>query len=568
MNRSFIKEDEMKMKRQSSVFSDDDPFSMIRRSILYACGWTYQEIKRPFVAVVNTYNEMHPGHAHLKTLAERVKAGVRLAGGFPSEFYTLSLCDGLANGHEGMKYVLPSREIIADSIELGLRAHRYDAAVLIGSCDKIIPALLIASAHVNIPAIIVTGGPMPAGCWPREGVKASVSNMDLMAGKLFMGELSPELREEALSSFYPCAGACWGMGTANTMACLCEALGMSLPGDGTAPGVMAKKSRFAEEAGEKIVQLLAEGITPDKILTRNSLENALKVNAAIGGSLNTVLHLPALAMELGIDLGYSDFDRLSRLIPHLTNVEPAGPYSVIDLDEAGGIPGVMKVLGNHLAGNALTVTGKTLGENLEKANIFSDDVIRPLTNPVHPYGGIAVLKGNLAERGAVIKQVAVKRNLWQFTGEARVFDSEEEAVTGLSNGQIKRGDIIVVRYEGPKGGPGMREMSYLRVVVKLFGMGETNYIVTDGRFSGYSDGPCVGYLSPEAADGGTIALVQDGDMIKIDIENRRIDLIVPDEELERRRKDLVHLRKEYPRGYLDIYARSVSPADKGAVIKA
>jgi dihydroxy-acid dehydratase len=556
------------MKEQSRVFSDDAPFSMLRRSLLYACGWTYQEIKRPFVAVVNTYNEMHPGHMHLRTLAERAKAGVRAAGGFPTEFFTLSLCDGLANGHEGMKYVLPSREIIADSIELGLRAHRYDAAVLIGSCDKIIPALLIASARVNIPSIIVTGGPMPPGCWPREGLKASIFNMDQTFRKLVAGSPSPELREEALSSLCPCAGACWGMGTANTMACLSEALGMSLPGDGTAPGIMAKKSRLAEEAGEKIMQLLAEGTTPNKILTKDSLENALKVNAAIGGSLNTVLHLPALAKELGIELGYSDFDRTSRRTPHLTNVEPAGPYSVVNLDEAGGIPGVMKTLGDHLCGETLTVTGKTLGENLEKADIFSADVIRPLTNPVHPHGGIAVLKGNLAEHGAVIKQVAVNRDLWHFTGEARVFDCEEEAVNGLSNGRIKKGDVIVVRYEGPKGGPGMREMCFLRFLMKMSGMGETNYIVTDGRFSGYSDGPCVGYLSPEAAEGGTIALVQDGDRIEIDIEKRTISLMVPDEELERRKKDFVYPLKEFPRGYLSVYARSVSSADKGAIIEA
>ncbi len=286
--------------------------------------------------------------------------------------------------------------------------------MLIGSCDKILPALLIAAARVNIPAIVVTGGPMPAGLWAREKVRASVSNYGQMVQKVYGGGLSKDIREEALASFYPCAGACWGMGTANTMACLCEALGMSLPGDGTAPGVMSGKSRLAEQAGEKIMELLACGLTPAKILTRTSLENALKVDLAIGGSLNTVLHLPALAHELGFKIDYGDFDRLSRKIPHLTNVEPAGPYSVVDLAEAGGIPGVMKSLGTFLDGTALTVTGKTLAENLEKASVFSNEVIRPLTNPVHPYGGIAVLKGNLAEQGAVVKQVAVKPELWRF----------------------------------------------------------------------------------------------------------------------------------------------------------
>ena len=557
----------MDTKKHSHVFSDDDPLSMVRRSILYACGMTHEEIKRPLVAVVNTYNEMHPGHMHLRTLAERVKAGVRTAGGLPTEFYALSLCDGLANGHEGMKFVLPSRQVIADSVELGLRAHCYDAAVLIGSCDKILPALLIAAARVNIPAIIVAGGPMPPGYWAREKVKASVSNFGQMIGKVFAGGVSREIREEALASFFPCAGACWGMGTANTMACLCEALGMSLSGDGTAPGVMAKKSRLAEQAGEKIMELLIQGLTPAKIMTRESLENAIKVNLAIGGSLNTVLHLPALAHELGLQVDYTDFDRLSREIPHLANIEPAGPYSVIDLDDAGGIPGVMKSMGDLLNGNPVTVTGQTMAVNLEKATVFDPGVIRPRTDPVHPYGGIAVLKGNLAERGAVIKQVAVKKELWNFTGEARVFNSEEEALAGLGKGQIKKGDVVVIRYEGPKGGPGMREMALFRLALEFAGMGQTNYIVTDGRFSGYSDGPSIGYLSPEAAEGGTIALVKDGDMIEIDVEKRILELRVPENELKLRREKLIHPSKKYPKGYLDIYAKLVSSADRGAVLK-
>jgi dihydroxy-acid dehydratase len=557
----------MDMKKHSRVFSDDDPFSMVRRSMLYACGWTHEEIKRPLVAVVNTYNEMHPGHMHLKTLAERVKAGVRTAGGLPTEFYTLSLCDGLANGHEGMKFVLPSRQVIADSVELGLRAHCYDTAVLIGSCDKILPAFLIAAARVNIPTIIVTGGPMPAGYWARERVKASVSNFGEMVRKVYAGGLPKEIREEALSSFYPCAGACWGMGTANTMACLCEALGMSLPGDGTAPGVMAKKSRLAEQAGEKIMELLAQEITPVKIMTRAALENALKVDLAIGGSLNTVLHLPALAHELGMQVDYSDFDRLSREIPHLSNVEPAGPFSVVDLDDAGGIPGVMKAMGDLLEVSVLTVTGGTLMDNLEKAAVFSPEVIRPRTDPVHPYGGIAVLKGNLAERGAVIKQVAVKKELWHFVGEAKVFNSEEEALAGLGSGQIKKGDVVVIRYEGPRGGPGMREMALFRVALEFSGMGQTNYIVTDGRFSGYSEGPSIGYLSPEAAEGGTIALVKNGDVIEVDVEKRILELKVSENELKSRREKLVHPPKKYPQGYLDIYARLVSSADQGCVLK-
>ena len=556
----------MYLKHKSNVFSDDDPLSMVRRSMLYATGLTYREIKRPLVAVVSTYNEMHPGHMHLRTLAERVKAGVRNAGGVATEFYTLALCDGLANGHEGMKFILPSRQIIADSIELGLRAHCYDAAVFVGSCDKILPAFLMAAARVNIPTIIVTGGPMPPGYWAREGVKVSVSNIGDVFKKVFSKDITEEIREEALASFYPCAGACWGMGTANTMACLCEAIGMSLPGDSTTPAVMAKKQRLSEEAGEKIMELLEKGITPSMIMTRDALENALKVNLAIGGSLNTVLHLPALAHELGMRLDYSDFDRLSREIPYITNIEPAGPYSVVDLDDAGGIPGVMKTMESFLHKDVLTVTGDALEKNLEKAAVFSSEVIRPVDSPVHAYGGIAVLKGNLAEKGAVVKQVAVKEDMWHFTGEARVFDSEEDAVDGLMSGKIKKGDVVVIRYEGPKGGPGMREMALFRVGLEFFGMGDTNYIVTDGRFSGYSSGPSIGYLSPEAAEGGNIALVLDGDMIEIDIDRRLLELKVSEEELEKRRKELVVTRKEYPRGYLDTYARLVSSADKGGVI--
>jgi dihydroxy-acid dehydratase len=556
----------MDTKKNSRVFSDNDPLSMVRRSMLYACGWTYEEIKRPLVAVVNTYNEMHPGHMHLKTLAERVKAGVRSAGGLPTEFYALSLCDGLANGHEGMKFVLPSRQVIADSVELGLRAHCYDAAVLIGSCDKILPALLMAAARVDIPAIIVTGGPMPAGYWAREKVRASVSNVGGVMRKVYAGGLSEEIREEALSSLYPCAGACWGMGTANTMACLCEALGMSLPGDGTAPAVMAKKSRLAEQAGEKIMDLLARNVTPKKIMTRVSLENAVKVNLAIGGSLNAVLHLPALAHELGFKIDYSDFDRMSGEVPHLTNVEPAGPYSVIEFDGAGGVPGLMKTMGDALDVTPLTVTGMTLAENLTKAAVFDPEVIRPLISPVHPYGGIAVLKGNLAERGAIIKQVAVNKELWNFTGEARVFNSEEDALAGLRKGQIKKGEVIVIRYEGPKGGPGMREMALFRVALKFAGLAHTNYLVTDGRFSGYSDGPSIGYLCPEAAEGGTIALVRDGDVIEIDVEKRVLELKVPEQELKLRKEALVHPARKYPKGYLTIYEKLVSSADEGAVM--
>jgi dihydroxy-acid dehydratase len=532
--------------------------------MLYACGLTYEEIKRPLVAVVNTFNEMHPGHMHLRTLAERVKAGVRTGGGLPLEFSVLALCDGFANGNEGMKYILPSRQVIADSVELGLQAHRYDAAVLIGSCDKIIPALLMAAVRVDIPAMLVTGGPMPPGTWVRRGTKSSVSMLNTVGKEIMSGDLPEEIREEALMSFYPCAGACWGMGTANTMACLSEALGLALPGDSTVAAPMAAKQRLAEEAGEQIMEVARAGLKPSQIVTRQALENALKVNAAIGGSLNTVLHLPALAHELGIRITLEDFDRTAREIPHLTNVEPAGPHQVVDLGQAGGIPAVMKELGERLDSSVLTVTGRPLSETLEKAEVFDREVIRPLDTPVHPYGGIAVLKGNLAEEGAVIKQVAVSESLHRFSGPARVFNSEEEALAGLS-GKISPGDVIVIRYEGPKGGPGMREMAMFRAALKVFGLGDSTYIVTDGRFSGYSEGASIGYLSPEAAAGGAIALVEDGDTIEIDVPNRSLNLRVDEATLASRRKNLVPPAREKPTGYLERYARLVTSAARGSV---
>jgi dihydroxy-acid dehydratase len=552
-------------KEMSSVYSGDDPLSMIRRTWLYATGMTYDEIKKPFVAVANTYAEMHPGHVHLRSVVDKVKAGIRSAGGIPFEFGTIALCDGLAQAHQGNDYVLPSREIITDSIEVAVRGHRYDAVVLVGSCDKIIPALLMAAARLDIPAIVVTGGSAPPGYWAREKLQISTKAEGPAAGKI-MG-LEPCLREEGLASLYPCAGACWGMGTANTMACLSEALGMSLPGDGTAPAVMANKLRLAEKAGEQIVDLLKKGITAGKIMTAASLRNALMVDMAIGGSLNTVLHLPSIAYELGLSLDLSEFDRESRQTPHLANVEPNGPYFVVDFDRAGGIPGVLKRLEGKVDGSVMTVTGNSMAENIKGFEIFDDDIIRPLSNPVHPYGGMAVLRGNLAPDGAVIKQVGLPQEQWRFSGPARVYNSEEEAIKALTGGEIKAGDVAVIRYEGPKGGPGMREMALFRVLQKMLGLDYSCYTITDGRFSGYSEGACIGYLSPEAIEGGPIALVHDGDMIEIDVEKRLLQLRVPDAVLDERRKNLVHPQKKVTRGYLELYRELVGPANLGAIMR-
>jgi dihydroxy-acid dehydratase len=552
-------------KERSSVYSGDDPLAMIRRTMLYATGITYDEIKKPFVAIANTYTEIHPGHAHLRSIVERVKAGVRSAGGIPFEFGTIALCDGLTEAHEGMNYALPSREVIADSIEVAVRAHRYDAVVLVGSCDKIIPALLMVAARLDLPSIVVAGGSAPPGYWPKEKIQMSTKMQGQTAGKI-MGLPAGE-REDALSCMYPCGGACWAMGTANTMACLSEALGMGLPGDGTAPALMANKLRLAEKAGEKIMELLNRGITARKILTAASLKNAMMVNMAIGGSLNTVLHLPALADELGLSLDLADFDRTAREVPFLADVEPNGPYFVVDFDRAGGIQGVLKRLEGKIDGSVMTVTGKTMAENIKGVEIFDDQIIRPLSNPVLPYGGIAVLKGNLAQDGAVIKQVGLPKELWHFTGPAKVYNSEEDAIKDLGAGIIKAGDAVVIRYEGPRGGPGMREMSFFRVLQKMLGLDYSCYIITDGRFSGYSEGPCIGYLSPEAVVGGVIALVENGDPIEIDVDKRLLQLKVPDSVLEERRKKLVHPVKKVAAGYLERYRELVGPADKGAVLK-
>jgi dihydroxy-acid dehydratase len=554
------------LKERSQIYTGEDPSARGHRALLYAVGFTREQIDRPLVAVVNTWNELHPGHFHLNRVAAKVKEGVLMAGGMPAEFNTISLCDGLTVGHAGMRYVLPSREVIADSIELTVEAHRYDAMVLIGSCDKIIPGLLMAAARVDIPAIVVAGGPMFPGYWPRLKLRWGESAMAEVADRYDRGELSGDELEELTRCIYPCAGACYGMGTANTMACLTEAVGMSLPGDGTAHATTARKERLAVEAGVRVMGLLKDGLTPSRIITKAALENMLKVNMAIGGSLNTVLHIPAIAHELDMKMGMDVFDEVSRDTPHLCNIEPSGPYYLADLEEAGGIPGVMRRLESKLNLDALTVTGCSVGENLKQAEIFNEEVIRTIESPVHEYGGIAVLKGSLAPGGAVIKQVAVPKQLWKFEGPARVFDCEEDATQALLAQEIQPGDVIVVRYEGPKGGPGMREMQMFRWLLKMVGLGSRVYLVTDGRFSGYSEGSCIGYLSPEAADGGPIALVRNGDIISVDIDARRVDVTLSKGELDKRRKEWQRPPPRVKKGYLARYSAVAASAAEGAII--
>ena len=552
---------------RSSVYTGGDPSSIGRRSLRYSVGHTREQIERPLVAIVNTWNEVHPGHCHLQRLAAKAKEGVLMAGGMPAEFNTISICDGLTIGHEGMRYVLPSREIICDSIELTVQAHRYDAMVLVGSCDKIIPALLMAAARLDLPAIVVAGGPMYAGYIPQIGMRWGEAAQDELAARFQRGEFTGDSIEEGAKCFYPCAGACSGMGTANTMACLTEAVGMSLPGDGTAHATTAKKERLAVEAGLAVMGLLERGLTPSKIMTESALENMLRVNMAIGGSLNTVLHLPAIAHELGRTLRWEMFDSISRETPHLCSIEPSGPATLAELEGAGGIPAVMQRLGSKLDLDCVTVTGRSVGENVASAEVFDEEVIRSVDAPVHPYGGIAVLEGSLAPAGAVIKQVAVDESLWKFEGPAKVFDSEEEATQAVFAKGIEAGDVVVIRYEGPKGGPGMREMQMFRALLKFGGLDNQVYLITDGRFSGYTGGACIGYLSPEAAEGGPLALIRDGDIIAIDVEARRLDVKLSDEELEQRAKEWKRPPPRVTSGYLARYAERATSAATGAIVR-
>jgi len=551
---------------RSSIIKEG-PERAANRSLLKATGVTDSEMRKPFIAVVNSWNDIVPGHIHLSKLAEAVKAGIRNAGGVPFEFHTIGVCDGIAMGHEGMKYSLPSREVIEDTIELMVRAHQFDGIVLMPTCDKIVPGHLMAAGRLDIPAIVVTGGPMLPGYVDDkytdlisvfEGVGA------YRAGKLSEADLN---RLENLS----CAGAgsCAGMFTANTMACMTEALGLSLPGCATAHAVDAKKTRIAKESGERIVEMVRENLTPRKIVTSKSFENAIMVDMAIGGSTNTTLHLPALAHEFGLKLPLDTFDELSRTTPHLISLRPGGPNFMLHFDRAGGVQAVMQRLSSRLHLDQLTVNGKTIGENLEGLDIvnpkLNKEILATLENPIHAQGGIAVLKGSLAPDGAVVKQAAVAPNMRVHTGPARVYDSEEDSMTDILAGHIKPGDVIIIRYEGPKGGPGMREMLAATAAIGGMGLLESVALITDGRFSGGTRGPCIGHVSPEASEGGPIALVKDGDMIEINIPERSLNLKVSEEELKQRKAAFVPPKKEVT-GYLARYQRAVHSANTGGIV--
>ncbi|MEE8167329.1 MAG: dihydroxy-acid dehydratase [Candidatus Hydrothermarchaeales archaeon] len=532
-----------------------------QRSLFKAMGYTDEELEKPFVGVVNTFNELCPGHIHLRGISEAVKAGVRMQGGTPFEFGTIGICDGIAMGHEGMKYSLPSREIIADSIEAMVEAHRMDAFVAVASCDKIVPGALMAAARINIPTIVVTGGPMLPGIYKGEHIDL-VSGTFEGVGKLQAGEITREELKEIEDSACPGCGSCAGMFTANTMACVTEAMGMSLPYCATSHAVDAKKLRIAKYSGMAVVDLIEKDLKARDIMSDEAFENAVRIDLALGGSTNTALHLPAIAHEAGLQLDLEFFDKLSRDTPHISNLKPGGPYSLLDLERAGGLPGVMKRLEGKL-NNCITVTGKKVNENISGARVLDQEVIRPLDNPFHKEGGIAVLKGTLAPKGSVVKQTAVGEGMMHHIGKARPFNSEEDAVDAIVKGAIEDGDVIVIRYEGPKGGPGMREMLYPTSMLAGMHLEESVALITDGRFSGGTRGPCIGHVSPEAAEGGPIALVREGDEIEIDIPKRRLDLLISEDELEERRTKWKAPEKK-AKGYLRIYQRLVSSASEGA----
>ncbi|MCJ7445468.1 MAG: dihydroxy-acid dehydratase [Methanotrichaceae archaeon] len=533
------------------------------RALLKATGLTDEEIGRPFIGVVNSWNEFIPGHIHLDKIAQAVKAGIRFAGGVPFEFQTIGVCDGVAMGHKGMRYSLPSRELIEDSIEIMAEAHQLDALVMIPSCDKIVPGHLMAAGRLDLPTIVVTGGPMlPGYAYDKE-----LDLINVFEGWRAGGDSLYILEEMAC----PGAGSCAGLFTANTMACLTEAMGLSLPGCATTHAVDARKIRIAKRSGMKIMELIERNCTARQIVTKNSLENAIRIDMAIGGSTNTVLHLPAIAAEFGIDLSLDEFDRFSRETPHLVNLRPGGPYHMLDLDRAGGVQAVLSRLQSSIYQDVLTVTGRTMRDELADFKPVNPEVnskvIATIEAPIHPEGGIAILYGSLAPEGSVVKQTAVSTNMLKHTGPAVVFDSEEESMAGIVGEEVNPGDIVVIRYEGPKGGPGMRETLAPTAAIAGAGLSESVALITDGRFSGGTRGPCIGHVSPEAAVGGPIAMVKNGDTILVDIPGRKLDLLVSQKEMDKRRAAWKAPEPKIKTGVLARYRDSVTSASKGSVLR-
>jgi len=534
------------------------------RSLLKGLGFINDEMEKPIIGIANSFNEIIPGHVHLKNLVQSVKDGIRMAGGVPMEFNTIGICDGLAMNHIGMKYSLVTRNIIADSIEAVAMATPFDAIVFMPSCDKVVPGMLIAAARLNIPSIFVSGGAMLAGVY--KGKKIGLSNVFEAVGAYNTGQITRKELNSVEEMACPTCGSCAGMYTANTMNCLTEALGMGLPGNGTVPAVFSERARLAKKAGMQIMEVLKADLRPSDILTREAFENAVAVDMALGGSSNTALHLPAIAHEAGIDLTLSDFNEIAQKTCQICKLSPSGEYFIEDLYRAGGVTGVMKRLleNERLYGDAKTVALQTQGELAKDAFINDDAVIKPWDKPAYKTGGIAVLKGNLAPNGCVVKEGAVDPEMLQHTGPAKVFNSEEEAVKAIVGGEIVAGDVVIIRYEGPKGGPGMREMLSPTAMIAGMGLDKDVALITDGRFSGATRGASIGHVSPEAASGGNIAIVQNGDIVEIDIPNRSINIKISDEEIEARKAKLEPFKLQV-KGYLKKYAMHVSSADRGAI---
>ena len=534
------------------------------RSLLKGLGFISEEMDRPIIGIANSFNEIIPGHVHLQTLVQAVKDGIRNAGGVPMEFNTIGICDGLAMNHIGMKYSLVTRNIIADSIEATAMATPFDAIVFIPNCDKVVPGMLIAAARLNIPSLFISGGAMLAGVY--KGKKVGLSNVFEAVGQYEAGLMTKKELNMVEDMACPTCGSCSGMYTANTMNCLTEALGMGLPGNGTVPAVFSERLRLAKKAGMQIMEVLKQDLRPKDIMTKEAFENAVAVDMALAGSSNTALHLPAIAHEAGVKLTLDDFNEIAKKTPQLCKLSPSGEYFIEDLYRAGGVTGVMRRMleNGRLHGDAKTVALETQGELAKGAFINDDDVIKPWDKPAYETGGIAVLKGNLAIDGSVVKEGAVDKEMLVHSGPAKVFDNEEDAVEAIRSGKIVAGDVVVIRYEGPKGGPGMREMLAPTAMIAGMGLDKDVALITDGRFSGATRGASIGHVSPEAASGGTIGIIQDGDIIEIDIPNRKLNVKLSDEEIEKRKSEKEPYKIEV-KGYLKKYALHVSSAAEGAI---
>ena len=537
------------------------------RSLLRSLGIARSDFSKPFIGIVNSFTEVVPGHIHLNNISRAVKEGVRSEGGVPFEFNTIAVCDGIAMNHPGMKYSLPSRELIADSIEIMVEAHAFDALVFIPNCDKVVPGMLMAAVRLNIPAIFVSGGPMMAGRISEDGVEkpADLNSIFLGVGKVVKGQMTEKELEDLEEMACPGCGSCSGMFTANTMNCLTEALGMALPGNGTIPAVKAQRIRLAFEAGRQIMNVLSSELLPKDIVTKESIYNAFAADMALGGSTNSVLHLMAIAHEAGIDFPLSQVNEVSQRIPHISKISPSSELHIEDLDMAGGIPAVLQEISSLLNLNARTVTGKSLEDNIKGAKVKNREVIRSLSEPYSPTGGLTLLFGNLAPDGSVVKSAAVAPEMLVHKGPARVYNDEESATKGIIDGEIKAGDVVVIRNEGPKGGPGMREMLTPTSLLSGMGMDKEVALITDGRFSGATRGSAIGHVAPEAANGGPIAVVQNGDIISIDIPARKIELEIDEAELKKRLAELPEFKSKITKGYLKRYIAKVGSASTGAV---